>query len=436
MLNNTLFEVDLLSLGIIISFLLVGFLIILQVLKSKYKTQISSLEEKLELQEKHNNQNLQNLISNYELKLENEIKLSENKEIQLLNEFEIKEENLKEKLTLIEDSKEKMKLEFESLANKLFEEKQKKSDTNLNTIVSGFKEQLDSFNKRVNDIYNDETKQRSSLLTEIKNLKELNNQISNDALNLTKALKGENKTQGDWGEMILSSILEQTGLREGKEYRTQDSYTNEEGRRLRPDVIVHLPSNKDIIIDSKVSLNAYLKYNEAHNENEKQIALKELLISIKAHIKGLSSKKYEDIKELGSLDFVLMFIPIEQAFLLATTNDNSLYKTAFDNNIVLVSPSTLFATLRTIENIWKVQHQNENALLIATKAGYLYDKFVAFTEELDDIGLNLKRSQKSYDNAINKLSTGKGNLIKRSQDLLELGVKAKKNLDSKKYLDE
>ncbi|MCT7644933.1 DNA recombination protein RmuC [Aliarcobacter butzleri] len=365
-------------------------------------------------------QKYQNIINSYLLKISTLEELSK-----------VEKENLKEKINFLENNKQQMKLEFESLANKLFDEKEKKSTTNLTFVLSSFKEQLDSFSKRVNDIYNDETKQRSSLLTEIKNLKELNNQISNDAINLTKALKGQNKTQGDWGEMILSSILDQTGLREGKEYTIQGSFTSSEGKRLRPDVIVHLPSNKDIVIDSKVSLNAYINYSKAENEDEKQQASKELVKSITSHIKDLSSKSYENIDGVRTLDFVLMFIPIEGAFLLATSSDDNLFKLAFDNNIMLVSPSTLYVTLRTIENIWRNEHQNENAQLISKKAADLYDKFVAFVGDIEDIGTNITRTQKAYDGAMNKLSIGNGNLIRRTEEFLELGVKPKKQLPNR-----
>ncbi|MFW2599268.1 DNA recombination protein RmuC [Aliarcobacter butzleri] len=365
-------------------------------------------------------QKYQNIINSYLLKISTLEELSK-----------VEKENLKEKINFLENNKQQMKLEFENLANKLFDEKEKKSTTNLTFVLSSFKEQLDSFSKRVNDIYNDETKQRSSLLTEIKNLKELNNQISNDAINLTKALKGQNKTQGDWGEMILSSILDQTGLREGKEYTIQGSFTSAEGKRLRPDVIVHLPSNKDIVIDSKVSLNAYINYSKAENEDEKHQASKELVKSITSHIKDLSSKSYENIDGVRTLDFVLMFIPIEGAFLLATSSDDNLFKLAFDNNIMLVSPSTLYVTLRTIENIWRNEHQNENAQLISKKAADLYDKFVAFVGDIEDIGTNITRTQKAYDGAMNKLSSGNGNLIRRTEEFLELGVKPKKQLPNK-----
>ncbi|WP_375723876.1 DNA recombination protein RmuC [Arcobacter sp. KX21116] len=352
------------------------------------------------------------------------------------SEFRIRVESYDEKLQLLEDSKKQMKLEFESLANKLFEENSKKSSLNLNQVLNPFKEQLNSFGKRVNDIYNDETQQRVTLLTEIKNLKDLNNQISQDAVNLTKALKGENKTQGDWGEMILSKILEQTGLREGIEYSTQGSFTNVEGKRLRPDVIVHLPQDKDVIIDSKVSLLAYTNYVESEEEIEKEKYTKELTKSIYAHIKGLSSKNYDEISDLKTLDFVLLFIPIEGAFMLAASKDSNLFKVAFESNIMLVSPSTLFVTLRTIENIWRYEHQNENALIISKKAADLYDKFASFVKDIENIGIHIDRSKKSYDEAINKLSVGRGNLLRRAQEFEELGVKAKKTIDESKLLGE
>ncbi len=394
-------------------------------LTNSYKDSILKLEDDLFMQAKTYEDKIQLIESNFNETLEFE-----------QNTKKIHIENLNEKIQLLESSKERLKEEFENLANRLFEENTKKSTNNLNLMLNPFKEQLSSFGKRVNDIYNEETKQRSSLLTEIKNLKDLNNQISQDAVNLTKALKGENKTQGDWGELILSKILEQTGLREGIEYSTQGSYTDESGKRLRPDVIVHLPLNKDIIIDSKVSLNSYLKYTQALDDVEKQLATKELIKSIYTHIKGLSIKSYEDIEAMKTLDFVLMFIPIEGAFILASSEDNSLFKTAFENNIMLVSPSTLFATLRTVENIWRYEHQNENALMISKKAADLYDKFASFVNDIEAIGLNIKRTEKSYEDAMNKLTLGKGNLLRRSEEFIELGVKAKKKIDTKRLLNE
>jgi DNA recombination protein RmuC len=349
----------------------------------------------------------------------------------VLNESNIKLLSLQNQLDLKTTSKEQMKQEFENLANKIFENNTKKSNDNLSILLSPFKEQLKSFGSRVNEIYNEETKQRTSLLSEIKNLKELNNQISNDAINLTKALKGENKTQGDWGEMILSKILEQTGLREGIEYETQGSYTSQEGKRLRPDVILHLPEDKDIIIDSKVSLISYLNYTNATDDESKEKATKELIKSLTTHIKDLSNKRYDTIEQIKTLDFVLMFIPIEPAFTLAASSDARLFKTAFESNIMLVSPSTLFVTLRTIENIWRYEHQSNNAQLISKKAASLYDKFAGFVKDMDNIGVHLNRTQKAFDDATNKLSTGKGNLIRQSEQFIELGVKPKATIKTK-----
>ncbi len=398
--------------------------------------QEKTFEEKFLVQEQRFNESLKYEKDTNELKLDSLKNSFEDKKEQLKNEFAVKEESLKEKIELLENSKDRLKLEFENLANKLFEENSKKSNLNLSQVLTPFKEQLNQFGKRVNDIYNDETKQRSSLLAEIKNLKELNNQISQDAINLTKALKGENKTQGDWGEMVLSKILESTGLREGIEYSTQGSYTDEEGRRLRPDVIVHLPQEKDVIIDSKVSLVAYTNYVEAQDEAQKERSVKELVRSIQAHIKGLSVKRYEEIEGLRTLDFVLLFVPIEGAFMLAASKDQHLFKMAFENNIMLVSPSTLYVTLRTIENIWRYEHQNENALLISKKAADLYDKFANFVLDIETIGININRTKKAYDEAMKKLSTGKGNLLRRSEEFIELGVKAKKKIDKQNLLGE
>ncbi|WP_418180673.1 DNA recombination protein RmuC [Aliarcobacter lanthieri] len=367
-------------------------------------------------------QKYQNIINSYELKLANIEEL-----------FRIEKESLKEKIAFLENNKQQMKLEFENLANRLFDDTQKKSNQNINQVLTPFKEQLTLFGTRVNEIFNEDTKQRSSLITEIKNLKELNNQISQDAINLTKALKGQNKLQGDWGEMILSSILEQTGLRKGLEYKVQNSFKDDSGKLFRPDVIVHLPTNKDIIIDSKLSLNSYIDYTNSEDENDKKDALNKLVSSINSHIKDLSSKKYENLSDLRSLDFVLMFIPIEGAFILLNQTNQNIFELALKNNIMLVSPSTLYITLRTIENIWADERQNENAKEISKQAGDLYDKFVAFVEDIEAIGNYLNKSQDSYQKALNKLSTGRGNLISRAEKFLDLGVKPNKKI-SEKYL--
>jgi DNA recombination protein RmuC len=396
---------------------IVGFVIGWVVLKNRFELNYNILENEANIKIT----SLQNLNENLKKEYENNLKTQEEK-------FILKEQHLSEKLAILENSKEQMKIEFENLANKIFTQNKQQSNEDIKLVLKPFKEQLNNFNTRVNDIYSEETKQRTSLLNEIKYLKDLNIKISQDATNLTKALKGENKTQGDWGEMILSKILEQTGLQEGREYSIQGSFISDEGKRLRPDVIVHLPQNKDIIIDSKVSLISYINYTNSENKDEKNKALKDMINSMKSHIKDLSSKRYEDIHDIKSLDFVLMFVPIEGAFLVASNEDNKLFEEAFRHNIMIVSPSTLFITLRTIENIWKVQDQNDNAKLIAKKAADLYDKFEGFVSDMEDLGKSIQKTNTTYESAFNKLSQGRGNLIRRTEEFKSLGVKPKKSL--------
>ena len=425
---------DFLILALVLVF---SFLLICLLFKLLYDKKIQKKLFEYEL-------NIQNLHNTYKQELNKSASLLKEKDFEidaLSSKYEEKEKyynkiqeneqnSYAQKLLLLEESKLEIKKEFELISSKIFDENTRKSNDNLSLVLKPLKEQLAGFNQRVNAIYIEETKQRSSLLNEIKTLKDLNLKISDDAINLTKALKGENKTQGDWGEMILSKILEQTGLREGIEYSTQGSYTSNDGKRLRPDVIVHLPQNKDIVIDSKVSLLSYSKYIEHDKKEDKVFYEKELIKSISKHIKDLSSKKYEDIKAVNSLDFVLLFIPIEGAFMLATSKDSVLFQNAFEHNIMLVSPSSLYVSLRTIENIWRYEHQNENALLISKKAGQLYDKFYSFVKDMEDIGLHINRTQKSYEAATNKLSQGNGNLIKRSEEFLNMGVKPKNIISS------
>lgn len=344
--------------------------------------------------------------------------------------LELEKEFLEISITQNRENQALLKMEIENITSKIFEDNSKKSNQNINQILEPFKAQLNLFGNRVNEVFTEETKQRSSLLTEIKNLKELNNQISNDANNLAKALKGQSKLQGDWGEVILESILNQSGLRKDLEYKVQSSYKNSEGQTLRPDVIVHLPTNKDIIIDSKLSLNSYVDYFNSQDEEEKNEHINRLIVSIKNHIKDLSSKKYENLEELRTLDFVLMFIPIEGAFSLAISN-NTLFETALKSNIVIVSPTTLYSSLKVIENLWQDSRQNENAKEISKQAADLYDKFVGFLNDFEEIGKSIDKSKDSYDKAISKLSNGRGNLISRSQKFLNLGVKPTKFIDSK-----
>ncbi|NOX66613.1 MAG: DNA recombination protein RmuC, partial [Chlorobi bacterium] len=301
---------------------------------------------------------------------------------------------------------------------------------NIDNILSPLKEEFNQFKKTVAETYDKESRDRTALKTQIDSLKELNEKLGKEALSLTNALKGDSQKQGAWGEVILERVLEESGLHKGREYETQLSFNDEVGKRKRPDVIVHLPNDKDVIIDSKVSIVAYQNYHQTEDEEEKKQYLKEHLQSIKNHIKGLSLKNYEDIEEIRTLDYVLMFIPIESAFMLAMENDRELFSQAFEKNIVIVTPSTLLVTLKTIQNIWRYEKQNKHAQEIAKKAGDLYDKFVNFSDSLTEVGTNLDRAKKSYDVAVNRLSTGKGNLISQAQKIKTLGIKTKKEFSS------
>ena len=347
---------------------------------------------------------------------------------------ELKEEVRRsdESLQNLNETKQELHTQFENLANQIFAEKTKtfadQSKANLATILTPFKEKIAEFEKKVTDVYNTEGKERHSLIKEVQRLQELNQKIGEEAENLTKALKCDTRAQGAWGEIILERILEESGLRKGLEYDSQGGFRDAEGKLLKPDVVVHLPEDKDIIIDSKVSLIAYEKYVRSENDEERDRAVKEHLMSINAHLKGLESKRYDELPGVKSLDFVLMFIPIESAFMLAIDKDSEIFRKAFDQNIMIVSPTTLLVTLRTIQNIWRYEHQNKNALEIAKKAGDLYGKFVGFVEDLEKVGDQIDNTRKAYDGAHNKLVSGKGNLIARTQALIDLGVKSRKQL--------
>jgi len=347
------------------------------------------------------------------------------------------EENIRsyeEKISLLDDTKSQMKLEFAHLASKIFEQKTKTFDEThkqgIDMLLKPFREQINEFALQSREQFVHDAKERQSLKDELFRLKLLNERLSQDAINLTQALKGENKTQGNWGEIVLERILEESGLRVGHEYEIQNTFSGEEGKKFRPDVIVHLPQNKDIIIDSKVSLVAYDAFIRARSDEERDSALKQHLLSIRTHIKGLSSKRYEQLNGVKTLDFVLLFMPIEGAFLLALEQDNTFFKMAYEQNIVVVSPSTLLVTLRTIEHIWRSEYQDQNAKAIAGAAEALYEKLVAFVEDMEKIGEQIGRTQKSFDGAMNKLSTGKGNLIRRAESMRKLGLKPKKTLPS------
>jgi len=358
------------------------------------------------------------------------------------SEAEKENSYLKEKLEKqkeeIENIGQRFSNEFKVLADSILEEKSKKfteiNQTNILNILQPLGKNIDEFKRKVDETYDKESKQRFSLEEKIKDLVVLNKQISEEANNLTKALKGEAKTQGDWGEMILETILEKSGLVKNREYFVQDYIKNdsgeiiqnEKGEKLRPDVTIVYPDNRKVIIDSKVSLTAYERYVTYDNSDDKKKALSEHLKSIRAHIDGLSAKNYQDFAK--SLDFVMMFVPIEPAYLIAMQNDHEIWNYAYNKRVLLISPTNLIAALKMIADLWKRELQNRNAIEIAEQSGALYDKFCGLVDDLNDIGSNIDRTQKSYQSALNKLKDGKGNLLVRVEKLKELGAKAKKNL--------
>jgi DNA recombination protein RmuC len=359
----------------------------------------------------------------------------EKKYIALQSRHEVEVEASNEKLKLLKNAKDELSLEFKNLANQIFEEKAKKfSSSNkeqLELLLKPFREQVTNFSKQAREQFEVEIKDRHLLKDELSRLKEMNAQLASEAINLTKALKGENKTQGNWGELVLEKILEQSGLRKGVEYELQATFKNEENKLYRPDVIIHMPGDRDIVIDSKVSLTAYERFMSSEEESDKKQALKEHIVSISSHIKELSQKSYEKLEGVRSLDFVLLFMPIEGAFLLALESDGEFFKRAYDQNILVVSPSTLLVTLRTIEHIWRTQRQEEHAQKIAAEAEAMYDKLVLFLDEMKNIGNQIQKTHDSYEKAMNRLSSGRGNVIKRAQNIVELGIKTKKELPVK-----
>ncbi len=343
------------------------------------------------------------------------------------------EEKLEERKEEAQELQKKFTDQFKNLANEIFEEKSKKfTDQNKSNIFDLLKplgEKIVEFEKRVEETHKDTISRNSALREQLENLQRLNVQMTKEAENLTRALKGDSKTQGAWGEFILESILEKSGLEKDREYSVQESFTTTEGR-LRPDVIIRLPENRHVVIDSKVSLTAYNNFVNSTTEEEKIIALKAHLLSIRQHMKGLHEKKYQNLSENG-LDFIIMFIPIEPAYILAIQSEKNLYEEALEKRIVFVSPTLLIPSLQLIKNVWKQEYQNRHVLDIASKAGDLYDKFVGFTEDLIGLGRHLDTSKKFYEESMKKLSLGSGNLVRRTEELKKLGAKANKSIDAK-----
>ena len=347
-------------------------------------------------------------------------------------DFENLWERNKEQKEEVEQLQQKFTKEFENLANKILEEKTNKfteqNKENLKNILSPLQDKIQLFEKKVEDSQKEKHGYHSALKEQLQHLKDQNLKISKEAENLTKALKGDSKMQGNWGELILERVLEKSGLEKDREYFVQQSFNTEEGNRVQPDVIINLPDGKKMIVDSKVSLTAYERYVNEENEELKPQFLKEHLNSLRRHVEQLSEKNYFDLYQMESPDFVLLFVPIETAFALALNEDNTLYNKAFEKNIVIVTPSTLLATLRTIDSMWTNQKQQENAVEIARQAGALYDKFEGFVSDLIKIGKKMDEAKVEYQGAMNKLVDGSGNLITRVENLKKMGAKAKKSL--------
>ena len=422
-------------------FSLIGFFIAKLILRFKLEKEKTSLEkENSTLKERVVLiQQSKDIVENNFIEHQKEFKgLLQEKENLIVKNANLNSDiiNLQEKLadnkTEVNKLQEKFKNDFEVLANKILEDKSNKfteqNKENLKTILSPLQEKIKTFEDKVEKTHKESIDYHAALRQQILGLKELNQQMSKDTLNLTKALKGDSKLQGNWGELVLERVLEKSGLEKDREYFIQQSFTNDEGKRVLPDVVIHLPDNKKMIVDSKVSLTAYEQYVNEDDESLKEQYLKNHVVSLKRHIEQLSEKKYEDIYKIESPDFVLLFIPIEPAFAIALNADDQLYNKAFEKNIVIVTPTTLLATLRTIDSMWNNEKQQRNALEIARQAGALYDKFQGLLSDLIGIGKRIDDSKKEYSNAMNKLFEGRGNLITSVEKLKKMGAKAKKSL--------
>lgn len=381
-------------------------------------------QEKMQQQ----NEELQRLLQ----QSKDQIHYLEKESLTLEQQFAAAQSVWQEKEAFYREQKKQNETEFKQMAHDIMSQQgqqlAKENERQLGSLLMPLGSQIQKFQESVEKSYHEEARERFSLVKEIKGLQLLNQKISDDAVSLTHALKGQNKLQGGWGEVILERILERSGLEKGREYVTQASYQTGEGRRLQPDVVIHLPEGKQIVVDSKMVLISYLAYMEAQTDEDRNRALKQHLDAVRRHMKELSAKSYHDLPGITSLDFVLLFIPIEAAFGLALQADNGLFSEAFEHNIIIVGPSNLLATLRTIQNIWRNEKQSQNAIEIARQAGAMYDKFSGFVQDMDDIGSKLDAVNRSHDAAMKKLTAGRGNLVARAEKLKLMGAKTTKAL--------
>jgi len=430
-MNNTLLFF-LIGLGC----LLVGAILSWVIANLKNKSSLSSATERLSIQEKQlvESKNAFAKAQQETTDIRKEKDFFQNELAARNADFQNLENRMNEKTEELSKLQEKFTKDFEIVASKILEEKTNKftlqNQESLDKILKPFQEKIQNFEKKVESTQKDNIERSTALREQIKSLTALNEQMSKEANNLTKALKGDSKMQGNWGELVLERVLEKSGLEKDREYFVQQSFKTETGATILPDVVIHLPDNKRMVIDSKVSLTAYEHFVNEEDESLKEQALKEHINSLKRHISQLSEKNYQDIYKMESPDFVLLFVPIEPAFAVAVNTDNFLYNQAFEKNIVIVTPSTLLATLRTIDSMWNNEKQQQNAVEIATQAGRLYDQFVNLTDDLIKVGNQLRTVQGSYDGTMKKL-TGQGNLIKKVESLKKLGIKQKKHLNDK-----
>lgn len=413
--------------------------LILLIIVFKHQFTSHNLKQLFDIQLSQKKEELQTLVKQV-MQLENELNeyrqqhVAQNMKIsELKTRLEETLNSAHERQTILEQSEQRLTTQFENLANRIFEHSGKKIEQqnkqSLDFLLSPLKEQLEGFKKQVQDSFGQEAKERHTLTHEIRNLQQLNELMTKEAINLTNALKGNNKTQGNWGEFILSQILDNSGLRLGYEYETQVNLTNDDNRRLQPDIIVHLPQGGDVVIDSKVTLVAYERYFNGEDDVIKAKAMSDHLIAVRNHLKQLSQKDYHKLIGINSLDYILMFIPVEPAFLCAIDQDPSLINEALKNNIMIVSPTTLLVALRTIHNLWRFEYQNRNAELIADRASKLYDKVRGFVEDMENLGNCLDKAQQTFQNSMNKLAKGRGNVIGQIEKFRELGVEVKKPID-------
>lgn len=376
-------------------------------------------EEELQNERSEQNQRLQQLYAS---------------EARLQAELQEQRQSHQQRLQDLQHAGDVLRAQFAELAGNIFTEREQHfsqtSQQQLNQLLTPLKERIQAFEQQVSQSYQHEARERFSLAKELERLQQLNQRLGDEAVNLTRALQGQ-KVQGNWGELVLERVLEGAGLHKGREYYTQVSLKNAEGERYQPDVLIRLPGEKQVVVDAKVSLNAYQSHLQAETDADRTAALRQHVQSLRNHLKGLSVKDYQRLDGLESLDFVLLFVPIEAAFACVMEAEPSLFQEAYAQNIVIVSPTTLLVTLRVIESLWRQERQSQNALEIAEKAGALFDKFSAFVGDLDEIGNRLQQTERAYSAARNKLVTGRGNLVSRAEQLRQLGARASKRLDAR-----